>query len=118
MRGSGFSWKQKSLVVWSTRGLCRCTVLDDIPTADFYRLKAFFATVQIPRPEPGDIYQIGGSLPAPFYRHAESRWAERERNRYQEQVKAATAEIEAIRQRIKDRVAKTRWIDRAEQETG
>ena len=44
---------------------------DDIPTADFYRMKAFFSTVQIPPPERGDAYQIGGSLGADFYRDGE-----------------------------------------------
>ena len=39
---------------------------DKIPTADFYRMKAFFSTVQIPPPERGDGYQIGGPIAAFF----------------------------------------------------
>ena len=50
---------------------------DPIPTEDFYRLKAFFATVAIPPPLRGDGFQIGGPLPAAFYRDGEAEWASR-----------------------------------------
>ena len=55
---------------------CHDHKYDEIPTEDFYRMKAFFATVQIPRPEPGDVFQIGGPVPADFHRTGEKEWAE------------------------------------------
>ncbi len=54
---------------------CHNHKYDRIPTKDFYRMKAFFSTVQIQRPLPGDGFQIGGPLPAPFYRKGEKEWA-------------------------------------------
>lgn len=54
---------------------CHNHKYDQIPTKDFYRVKAFFATVQLQRPLPGDIFQIGGPLPAAFYRKGEKEWA-------------------------------------------
>src|SRR6185503_12360320 len=56
---------------------CHDHKYDGIPMKDFYRLKAFFATVQIPRPLAGDTFQIGGPLPAAFYRKGEKEWAEK-----------------------------------------
>ena len=38
-------------------------------------MKAFFSTVPLQRPLPGDIFQIGGPLPAAFYRKGEKEWA-------------------------------------------
>ena len=54
---------------------CHNHKYDRIPTKDFYRMKAFFSTVQLQRPLPGDIFQIGGPLPAAFYREGEKEWA-------------------------------------------
>ena len=54
---------------------CHNHKYDRIPTKDFYRMKAFFSTVQLQRPLPGDIFQIGGPLPAAFYRKGEKEWA-------------------------------------------
>ncbi|MCH2367722.1 MAG: DUF1549 and DUF1553 domain-containing protein [Planctomycetes bacterium] len=67
-----------SVFLGLTVGCAKCHdhKYDGIPTRDFYRMKAFFSTVQIPRPEPGDGFQIGGPLPADFYRPGEKKWAE------------------------------------------
>ena len=67
-----------SVFLGLTVGCAKCHdhKYDGIPTRDFYRMKAFFSTVQIPRPEPGDGFQIGGPLPAGFYRPGEKKWAE------------------------------------------
>ena len=70
---------------------------DNIPTADFYRMKAFFATIQIPRPLPGDGFQIGGPIDAAFYRKGEADWARKH-----------TAHIQATARKAKDDLAKLR----------
>ncbi len=54
---------------------CHNHKYDRIPTKDFYRMKAFFSTVQLQRPLAGDVFQIGGPLPAAFYRKGEKEWA-------------------------------------------
>jgi hypothetical protein len=71
---------------------CHNHKYDRIPTSDFYRLKAFFSTVQIERPLPGDIYQIGAPLPASFYRKGEKEWA----TKLSEQRNADLAEARSL----------------------
>lgn len=73
---------------------------DPIPIEDFYRMKAFFATVSIPAPLRGDGFQIGGSLPAKFYRKGEQAWVtrslaalEKESGVIKEQLGRLTAEL-------------------------
>ncbi len=78
---------------------CHDHKYDRIPTADFYRMKAFFATVQIPRPLPGDGFQLGGSLPAEFYRPGEKEWAGQLAARRQTELaeaRRALAELEKL----------------------
>ena len=58
---------------------CHDHKYDLLPTRDFYRLKAFFATVQIDPPRPGDIQQLGGPQPAGFVNPARGERWERER---------------------------------------
>ena len=58
---------------------CHDHKYDLLPTRDFYRLKAFFATVQIDPPRPGDIQQLGGPQPAGFVNPARKERWERER---------------------------------------
>ncbi len=77
---------------------------DDIPTADFYRMKAFFATVQIPPPERGDAYQIGGSIDADFYRNGESDWAKEKRKEVESQIVASKEELKTLRESIAKRL--------------
>ncbi len=69
---------------------------DDIPTRDFYRLKAFFATVSIPRPEPGDGFQIGGSLNAPFYRKGEQEWANVRRKTFEREIEESAQQLQQL----------------------
>lgn len=80
---------------------------DDIPTADFYRMKAFFATIQIPRPEPGDIFQIGGSLDAKFYREGEEQWANQRRDEFEKQLKDSAEELATLRKSLVERKRKS-----------
>lgn len=76
---------------------------DDIPTADFYRMKAFFATIQIPPPERGDGFQIGGSLDAKFYRDGEKEWAAAQRKRWEDHLEDSKQQLAELRDSIRTR---------------
>lgn len=76
---------------------------DEIPTADFYRMKAFFATVQIPPPERGDAFQIGGSLNAEFYRNGEQEWADKLRQKYQQRLDDTRKTLNELRSKVRAR---------------
>ena len=97
-----------SVFLGLTVGCAKCHdhKYDDIPTEDFYRLQAFFATVQIPPPERGDGYQIGGPIPAAFYRPNETDWAAKLRSRLQHDAETAAEKLTALKQRIAARMGK------------
>lgn len=80
---------------------------DQISTADFYRMKAFFATVQIPRPERGVSYQIGGSIDARFYRSGEQAWAASSREKLTNQLASAETQLAELREKIALRLGMT-----------
>ena len=67
---------------------CHDHKYDLLPTRDFYRLKAFFAAVQIDPPRPGDIQQLGGPQPAAFVNPARKERWERERATLEQQLQA------------------------------
>ena len=78
---------------------CHNHKYDRIPTKDFYRMKAFFSTVQLERPLPGDIFQIGGPLPAAFYRKGEKEWATKlneQRNAELNEARSLVAALDKI----------------------
>ena len=88
-----------SVFLGMTVGCAKChdRKYAEIPTRDYYRMKAFFATIQIPRPEPGDGFQIGGSLGADFYRDGEKDWATKKRAELQAQVANAGEELKKLK---------------------
>ena len=78
---------------------CHDHKYDGIPIEDFYRMKAFFASVQIPPPLPGDGFQIGGPLTAEFYREGEKEWVAKCTTARQSEiakVQATLTEVERI----------------------
>lgn len=95
-----------SVFLGLTAGCAQCHdhKYDPIPIRDFYRLKAFFATVYVAPARPGDIFQIGGPQPAEFYRPGEKEWADQVREKYQSELKEAKAEFEAFQAPLLERL--------------
>ncbi len=71
---------------------CHNHKYDSIPTRDFYRMKAFFATVQIE-----NTGRAGGYEPAEFYRPGEKKWADEKREHYEKELKTAEADFKAFK---------------------
>ena len=78
---------------------------DPIPIEDFYRMKAFFATVSIPAPLRGDGFQIGGSLPANFYRKGEQAWVTRTLAALQKETGTVKQELAKLSAELNKRIA-------------
>ena len=95
-----------SVFLGLTSGCAQCHdhKYDPIPTKDFYRLKAFFATVYVAPARPGDIFQIGGPQPAAFYRPGEKEWADQEREKYENELKNVEAEFKEFQGPLLERL--------------
>jgi hypothetical protein len=95
-----------SVFLGLTIGCAKCHdhMHDPIPTEDFYRMKAFFATIQIPPPLRGDSFQIGGPTPAKFYREGESERIAQRRAQLQQAADDASPRLVALKQTLTDRL--------------
>ncbi len=92
---------------------CHDHKYDLLPIRDFYRLKAFFATVQIDPPRPGDIQQLGGPQPANFSKPIRKERWDRERAQSEKQLQIADKDFvkfyEPLLERLRaERLAATR----------
>ncbi len=79
-----------SVFLGMTIGCAKCHdhKYDSLPQRDFYRMKAFFATVSVP-----STGRAGGAEKADFYRPGEKEWADKLREENKNKLKAAEAEF-------------------------
>ena len=86
---------------------CHDHKYDAIPIDDFYRMQAFFSTVQIPPPERGDGFQIGGPLPAGFYRPHAQALVDATRAGMQREVGEAKQQLVKLTKQLESRIGKS-----------
>jgi hypothetical protein len=98
-----------SVFLGLTVGCAKCHnhKYDMVPTKDFYRMKAFFATVQVEPSRMDDVQQLGGPLPAEFYRTGEKEWIDRSRSQFQKELATAESEFTTFQQSLLETLKKS-----------
>lgn len=96
-----------SVFLGLTVGCAKCHdhKYDSVPQRDFYRMKAFFATVQVP-----STGRAGGALAAEFYRPGEKEWADKRREEKKKELAAAQAAFDEF---LKPMIVKVAEFKRA-----
>lgn len=105
-----------SVFLGITVGCAKCHdhKYDQIPTRDFYRMKAFFASVYIERPSPDDVQQLGGPQPAEFYKPGQSEWAAQKRQAYRKDLESAQTEIDEFSKPLLGKLAELKKREKTE----
>ena len=103
-----------SVFLGLTVGCAKChdDKYDPIPTDDFYRMKAFFATVRIPRAK----IDVGGPIAAEFYRPGDKERFDSRRAQEEKRLKALQAEFETFYEPLLERLSAARRKQIAELE--
>ena len=98
-----------SVFLGLTMGCAQCHdhKYDAIPIDDFYRMQAFFSTVQIPPPLRGDGFQIGGPLPARFYLPGEDELINDIRDRLKREASESKSKLAKLTKKFEQRIAKS-----------
>ncbi|MBM3803257.1 MAG: DUF1553 domain-containing protein [Acidimicrobiia bacterium] len=106
-----------SVFLGLTVGCAKCHdhKYDMVPTRDFYRMKAFFATVQIEPARVGDVQQLGGPLRAEFYRPGEKEWADKARAGFEEELRTIEKDFAVFQKPLLEKLTARR---RREKPTG
>jgi Protein of unknown function (DUF1553)/Protein of unknown function (DUF1549)/Planctomycete cytochrome C len=84
-----------SVFLGFTVGCAKCHdhKYDQVPTRDFYRMKAFFAAVYLAPSRSEDVQQLGGPQPAEFYKAGQKQWADQTRAGYKKTLESTEAEF-------------------------
>ncbi len=97
-----------SVFIGLTMGCAQCHEQehDAISICDFYRMQAFCSTVQLPPPERGDGFQIGGPMTAGFYRPHEPSLIESTRKILEREVGEAKQQLPELTRQLESRIGK------------